>query len=354
MSALPANWTRYTTDDGKEYFHNGVTNTTQWDKPEWSGARGPETMSFDESSVGQVYQYKPDNDLGGGSFALDNTMVEMNVAQSSLSGSIGSMEPAGKAPGGFIPTSEAETVSLNAAGAANTSGFGGSFSGAVGGVISAATADDGGAAASGIMGSMLNYAQSLFDVSTDDVVKRLRLAVVPYPLPDGSQNDFRTRPDFWGPFWVATTAVFFLAATGNFSRLVEAKTDEKFKADYSLVSWAAVMIYGALCAVPAVTRAALYVSGQEADSINFRQMICVYGYSLAPTIPISILCLLPFWTLRWLLTFVGLAASLVFIRGNLWTDISVEAPTLKWPVIGMVVCTQALIFFVYRIHFFIA
>jgi len=304
-------------------------------------------MSFDESSVAQVYQYKPDNDLT--SLTMDNAMVEMN--KSSLAGS---MEPAGKAPGGLVPTSEAETVSLNAPGA-SSSGFGGFGMGAVGGVISAATADDGGEAASGMLGSMLNYAQSFFDVSTDDVVKRLRLAVVPYPLPnpDSSQNDFRTRPDFWGPFWVATTAVFFLAATGNFSRFTEATDETQFKADYSLVSWAAIMIYGALCAVPAVTRGALYFSGQEADSINFRQMICVYGYSLAPAIPMSILCLLPFWFLRWLLTFVALAASLVFIRGNLWTDISVEAPSLKWPVIGLVVLTQGLIFGVYRIHFFV-
>merc|ERR1719215_380200 len=195
-------------------------------------------MSFDESSVAQVYQYKPDNELT--SLTMDSTMVEMN--KSSLAGSI---EPAGKAAGGLVPTSDGDTVSLNAPGASSTSGFGGSFSGAVGGVISAATADDGGAAASGIMGSMLNYAQSFFDVSTDDVVKRLRLAVVPYPLPnpDSSQNDFRTRPDFWGPFWVATTAIFFFAAIGYFSRFPEGTDETKFKADYALVSWAAIMIY---------------------------------------------------------------------------------------------------------------
>jgi len=344
MSALPANWTRYTTDDGKEYFHNAVTNVTQWDRP-GGGAGLPETMSFDESSTSQVY--KPDlGDLHmGGSSGLDSHMVEMHSTT----------EPAGKMSGGAVPSMEADTVSLNApAGTMSSAGFGGSFGGTVGGVISAATADDGGAAASGMMGSMLNYAQSLFDVSTDDVVKRLRLALVPYPLPDGQQNDFRSRPDFWGPFWVATTAVFFLAATGNFARLVEQSDHKKFKADYGLVSVAAGMIYGALLAVPAVTRASLYFSGQEADSINFKQMICVYGYSLAPAIPVSVLCLLPWGGLRWLLIFAGLALSLVFIRGNLWTDISVEAPSLKWTMIGMVILAQATIFFVYRVHFFAA
>jgi len=347
MSALPPNWTKYNTDDGKAYFHNAVTNVTQWDTPESSGAGAPSTMSFDESSTSQVYQYKPEMDLGG-SFKLDNQMVEISSAPS-LSGSI---EPAGVAQGGFVPTYDAETISLNAPGAASTAGFGGVLSGA----ISAATADDGGEAASGIAGSMLSYAQTLFDVSTEDVKKRLKLALVPYPLNDGEQNDFRTSPDFWGPFWVATTAIFCLAATGNFSRLVEddpsGKADTKFKADYGLVGLAATMIYGALCAVPVLTRAALYFSGQEVDSINFRQMICVYGYSLAPVIPISLLCLLPFSLLRWLLIFIGLAVSLLFIRGNLWTDISVQAPSLKFPVIGFIAGTQGLMFLVYRMHFF--
>lgn len=348
MSALPPNWTRYTTDDGKEYFHNAVTNTTQWDQPEWSGARLPETMSFDESSTSQVYQYKPELDLGGSS-GLDHQMADLNLNNTPA----GTIDPVGMAAGGAIPSMEADTVSLNAPGGTMSS-FGGSFGGAVGGVISAATADDGGAAASGMMGSLLNYAQQLFDVSTDDVVKRLKLSLVPYPMPDGTNSDFRQRPDFWGPFWVATTAVFFLAATGNFARLLEQGDSGKFKADYGLVSWAAAMIYGALLAVPAVTRASLYFSGQEANSVNFRQMICVYGYSLAPAIPVSVLCLLPFGALRWLLIFAGLALSLVFIRGNLWTDISVEAPSLKWTMIGMVILAQTTIFFIYRVHFFAA
>lgn len=37
---LPPNWTRYTTDDGKEYYHNSVTNVTQWDKPVWQPPAG--------------------------------------------------------------------------------------------------------------------------------------------------------------------------------------------------------------------------------------------------------------------------------------------------------------------------
>jgi len=30
---LPSNWTKYTTEDGKDYYHNHVSNQTQWDFP---------------------------------------------------------------------------------------------------------------------------------------------------------------------------------------------------------------------------------------------------------------------------------------------------------------------------------
>jgi len=348
--ALPPNWARYETDEGKEYFHNTVTNTTQWDRPTWPDEnKGPSALSFAESSTSEVYQYKPGSDfeLNDRGTSLDGGLspVETNQALSGLN-----FEAAGTAKGGALPQTESETVSLGRAPGGMMSGFGG----AVGGVMSAVAADDGGEKAAGIAGSMLEYAQSLFDVSTDDVVKRLRLAMLPFPgtNPEGTSNDFRQRPDFWGPFWVATTAVFFLAATGNFARLLETSESKKFKADYGLVSVAAAMIYGCLLAVPLVTRASLYVSGQEADSINFRQIICVYGYSLTSAIPASILCLIPVGGIRWIVVLLGLAISLVFMKANLWTDISVEAPSLKYTMIALVVIAQATIFFTYRLKFF--
>ena len=34
-TALPTGWTRYTTDEGMEYFLHAATNTTQWHTPHW-------------------------------------------------------------------------------------------------------------------------------------------------------------------------------------------------------------------------------------------------------------------------------------------------------------------------------
>lgn len=366
MASLPPDWTRYTTPDGKEYFHNATTNVTQWEKPEWAGL-APSSLSF-TSSTSEVYQYKPTvSDLELHQRFTDAEGGKLVGMQ--LEGQVGPMEAAGKAPGGKIPTSEIEGLhygrtpgpggpaggAVGAGAGAGGGGFGG-FGGAVVGTVlaaaSAASAEDG-AGFSGLLGSALMSAQQLFDVSSDDVIKRLRLALVPFPpQPSGAANDFRQRPDFWGPFWIATTTVLSLAATGNFARLLSTDSQATFKADYGLVSVAASMVYGFLVGVPLVTRMALYFSGHEVGSINFRQVICVYGYSLAPAIPMSVLCLVPLEGVRWLAVLAGLGVSLLFIRENLWTDIAIEAPSLKWKMVGMFCVSQAVIFLVYRMHFF--
>jgi hypothetical protein len=226
--------------------------------------------------------------------------------------------------------------------------------GIVGGMLSGANDEESGTMMSGMAGSALAYAQQYFDVSQDDVIKRMRLAMTPYPIHqnDGGVNDFRARPDFWGPFWIATTSVLFLSATGNLARLLQIDEHDDFKADYGLVSFAAGMIYGCLIAVPLITHAVLYFSGFDSNSINVSQMICVYGYSLASLIPTSIVCVIPLNFIRWLAILAGLAASLAFMQGNLWADLSIEAPTLKWRMVAIVSIAQVSIFLIYRLHFF--
>mmetsp|Transcript_6978 Transcript_6978/g.9069 ORF Transcript_6978/g.9069 Transcript_6978/m.9069 type:complete len:436 (+) Transcript_6978:222-1529(+) len=41
MTDLPPGWKKFISDDGKPYYHNTVTNETQWDKPTRSVARPP-------------------------------------------------------------------------------------------------------------------------------------------------------------------------------------------------------------------------------------------------------------------------------------------------------------------------
>ncbi|CAJ1416300.1 unnamed protein product [Effrenium voratum] len=255
--ALPPNWTKYSTDDGKEYYYNSATNVTQWEKPEWS--LGPESASF-HSQSSEVY--RP---------SVSDLDLQDRAAPTG-----GGMVPLGghEARGGKLATTEADTVSLNVPSGAMDSvqgpAAGGSLRG-FGGMIASAAGAEEGQDVQGWAGAMLSYAQQMFDVSSQDVLKRIKLALVPFQGQEDAANDFRTRPDFYGPFWVASTAILFLAATGNFARLLEMEDEQDFKSDYKLVSVAATLIYGLLVAVPLAVRLGLYCSGQSVDSINFKQ-----------------------------------------------------------------------------------
>ncbi len=55
----------------------------------------------------------------------------------------------------------------------------------------------------------LEYLQTFFDVSTDDVVRRTKAALIPQKVATQEAIlDFRSKPDFWGPFWICTTVVY--------------------------------------------------------------------------------------------------------------------------------------------------
>jgi len=343
--SLPPNWSRYNTDDGQEYFHNSVTNTTTWDRPVDSPSASGMHL---ETAAADVFTYQPTAQ------ELDAPARVPQPAVTSTLSFDNELVSLKEAPGGKI--TQASPTEARGGGAAAS---GGDAAGAGG---------DAADRASGLANWALTQAQQVFDVSTEDIVQRLRLVMVPYPEPDvRAKEEFKQRPDFYGPFWIATTAVLFLAATGNFARLLAsgdhslpaagtnatfAQPQPHWKADYSLVSLASGMIYGSLIAVPLLARAAVFVSGESGTPVDFLHLICVCGYSLAPVIPVSLLCIIPLGFLRWLLALAGLAVSLLFLKNNLLQDLQIETPWLKYAMMAGPCALPVSVFLVYRLHFF--
>jgi hypothetical protein len=284
---LPDGWTKYTTEDGKEYYHHAGKNLTQWDKPV-------------EIPIADVY--KPDI------ATLDLSSAPSPLADVALSGST-SERPA---PTGSIDDGPGLVTTQGSA-----------FPGAW--LCSFVSID---------------ALQEHFDVSTDEVRARIMAAAVPYKV---DSEPFRSKPDFWGPFWVATTAILFLAGSANFSHIMDVGS-EIAKTDYSLAGAVATMIYGMAIAVPLGVRAAQYLLGSSSGEINYKQLICAFGYSLFVFIPVSIVCVAPVGLVKTLAILVALAWSLAFLYATVWVDLSSSNPKFKlvtWAIIAgahVVIC----------------
>jgi len=296
---LPPHWTRYTTDDGKDYFHNAMTNVTQWDRP-------PRSVSEDV--------YTPElKDLDLNAVAVERSTESFDSK--------------------FAPTAIGnETLKSN-----------GEDSGLLSSVVS-----------KGILASWcgccdIELMQKYFDLSTNDFVARLRMAINPL-VP--SNEDLSEKPDFYGPFWIVTTAVIFLSGTANVGNILTAKED--IPTDWSLVYIAASMLYGALFIVPVMVALILRMSSppQTSQKVNVTLVGCVYGYSFLWLIPCSILSILPSGLFKWLLVIFSAFMSCVFVRNHLWDDMSVDVPKARYALIALLFGSHGLIYVIYRLYFF--
>jgi hypothetical protein len=288
--SLPPGWARYTTEDGKEYFHHAENNVTQWDKPvelAVSDVYTPDMKTLDLSASKTVTSTSALADV-----ALTPTTFNSSPPTGTLGGStsaFGAVEMS--APRREVGSPQ-ETQGL-------TSGSDDAFSR----ITRCCTFVS------------VDTLQEYFDVSSDEVKERLLAAAMPFKV---DSETFRSKPDMWGPFWIATTAVLFLSGSANFSKVVE--LGDQAKTDYSLAGSVGTVIYGSVVAVPIVVRAAQYA--MNAGDINFKQLICAFGYSLFVLIPVSIVCVTPVGFVRTLAFLFAFGWALAFLYAAVWVDLS--------------------------------
>ena len=86
----------------------------------------------------------------------------------------------------------------------------------------------------------LEFFAQYFDVSTDDITKRLMYSLLPF---NGRFHAvYMEKPDLYGPFWIYTTLVIVLAIAGNLSRYLQMGS-AAFTYNYNFVPIAATVIY---------------------------------------------------------------------------------------------------------------
>ncbi len=130
------------------------------------------------------------------------------------------------------------------------------------------------------------YWSFLFNVDTTQVGHRLLKSLIPWP--PTFFDVIAKNPDLYGPFWIASTLVFILAATGNVARFLTSWTNDKTNEwSYNLdkLSVAAGTLYGYLGVVPLLL---FFVFKWQGIKLRWLHLVCIYGYSLFIYIPISV------------------------------------------------------------------
>ena len=72
----------------------------------------------------------------------------------------------------------------------------------------------------------INFLQPYFDITTDELKERLLNSVIPFnpKFYDISQKN----PDLYGPFWIYTTLIFVIAASGSLTKQLNGDSSDQF------------------------------------------------------------------------------------------------------------------------------
>jgi len=158
----------------------------------------------------------------------------------------------------------------------------------------------------------------LFDVDTEEITARLKWSLLPRPEYTSSfaKKKIRAKPDLYGPFWICVTLVFSVAIAGNVSSYFQYQFTKNLEGshwhyDFHKVTLSAAIVFLYSMLVPSGVFAALWSNTPKdfPSKPSLIELVCIFGYSLAPLVPISLLWLIQISVVQWALVFVSFLIS---------------------------------------------
>jgi len=193
----------------------------------------------------------------------------------------------------------------------------------------------------------IQFYRPLFNVDTNLVVGRMVRSLLPFKF--GFIEAAKANPDFYGPFWIATTLTFILAITGNLYAYFKHYKDQTWQYNFQVIVVGAAVFYGYVIVIPLILWAVLKYLKVPVKPL---EIICIYGYCLFIYIPISIVCVVPLSLMQWILTIFACAWSGLFLISNLMAvvkDFALKRGLVVMLVVGGLHVALAL---TYKLYFF--
>ncbi|XP_055950316.1 protein YIPF1-like [Argiope bruennichi] len=165
-----------------------------------------------------------------------------------------------------------------------------------------------------------SYYQSFFDVDTEQVVQRTMWSMIPLPgRATFLDRQIRPKPDLYGPFWIAATLVFSTAICANIANYLttEGRSAHTWSYDFHKVSLSATAIYSYVFLLPIILWGLMWYR-QSSNRYTLLEILCVYGYSLAIYVPISVLWVIQVAWLQWILVIIGATLSGTVLLQTFW------------------------------------
>ncbi|KAG7460132.1 hypothetical protein MATL_G00217940 [Megalops atlanticus] len=201
------------------------------------------------------------------------------------------------------------------------------------------------------------YYQSFFNVDTMQVLDRIKGSVMPLPGRNFVKHHIRNNPDLYGPFWICATLVFSVAISGNLSTFLSKMGDPQYhyRPQFHRVTIAAVVVFLYAWLVPlGVWGFLTWRQGAERQTggYSFLETVCVYGYSLFVYIPTSVLWIIPFDWLQWLLILVAMVISGSLLVLTFWPVVRDDTKLTAFATVTTIIVLHALLAIGCKMYFF--
>jgi len=135
-------------------------------------------------------------------------------------------------------------------------------------------------------------------------------------------------PDLYGPIWITLTLVFFVAVTSNMSLYIHhyktkksviideggMAAEEEWDYDINQLLHAMWILYSFSIGLPTLLYFVLRLVG--VNNLSLADLVCLYGYSLVPYLPVAWLCIVPYSWVQWLVLSVATVLSGMLVLRN--------------------------------------
>jgi hypothetical protein len=187
----------------------------------------------------------------------------------------------------------------------------------------------------------LSVLQPSFDVDTEDVKERLwgcvRYANSPDYFLQGILNKEGKAADLYGPVWVCMTCILLFAVTSNTAKFLHASESlTDFEYDITHLTDALSVLSFYTFVIPFALFLALKCINVPLTLVD---LISLYGYSLVPYMPITLVCLFPSVFLEWIFLLSATAVSTLMLLRNIAGPVIRTSMRWSGPVmLGIMVC----------------